>query len=140
MNPRELSLIRASFAALAPVADQAAALFQARLFELDPALRDRVSGDMREQGRQLVDFLGAVIAELDHVDTLVPAVRTLSLRLGSGSVTAVQCVEAAHALLWTLEKCLGPRFTPAVREAWAGTCSLLANILVDADRPTAHAA
>jgi hemoglobin-like flavoprotein len=33
------------------------------------------------------------------------------------------------ALLWTLEQGLGAKFTPAVREAWAATYELLAEVM-----------
>jgi hemoglobin-like flavoprotein len=32
-------------------------------------------------------------------------------------------------LLWTLEKGLGPKFTPEVREAWAGAYELLSDVM-----------
>ncbi len=140
MSPYEISLVRASFEQLAPVADQAAALFYARVFELEPALRERFSGDMQDHGRKLVALLGATVAELDRADTLVPVVRSLGLQIPGPRVTEWQCANVGLALLWTLEKCLGPRFTPAVRDAWSGTCSLLANILVGSPRLRAAAA
>ena len=39
MTAQEIMLVRESFRKLEPMADQAAALFYARLFELDPSLR-----------------------------------------------------------------------------------------------------
>jgi hemoglobin-like flavoprotein len=42
-------------------------------------------------------------------------------------------------LLWTLKKGLGNDFTPAVSAAWTTIYSLLANIMIEAQR-TPHAA
>ena len=134
MNPHEISLVRASFDQLRPVADQAAALFHARLFELEPTLRERFSGDIEAHSRKLVELLGSLVAELDRADSLVPAIKSLGLRISGPRVTDWQCANVGLALLWTLEKCLGPHFTPAARDAWSGTYALLANILVESQR------
>ena len=42
-NPQKV-LVQESFAAVMPIADDAAALFYHRLFELDPSLRAHVQG------------------------------------------------------------------------------------------------
>ena len=48
MNSHEISLVKSSFKKVAPIADQAAAIFYARLFELDPSLRALFHGDMAD--------------------------------------------------------------------------------------------
>ena len=47
-------LVQESFAAVAPIADEAAVLFYRRLFELDPSLERMFRGDMTEQRRKLI--------------------------------------------------------------------------------------
>ena len=49
-------LVQESFAAVMPIADDAAALFYRRLFELDPSLQRMFKGDMTEQRRKLVQI------------------------------------------------------------------------------------
>jgi hypothetical protein len=66
MTPREIQLVRSSFAQVAPVADQAVALFFARLFELEPALRGRLPDELAVQGGRVVALLGAWVEDLDH--------------------------------------------------------------------------
>ena len=51
MNKNQIALVQTSFAQVLPIADDAAALFYTRLFELDPSLRPMFRGDMKEQGR-----------------------------------------------------------------------------------------
>ncbi|HLP24683.1 MAG TPA: hemin receptor, partial [Acidobacteriota bacterium] len=58
MSPQEIQLVRSSFAQVVPIADQAAALFYARLFELDPSLRALFHGDMAAQGKKLMQAIG----------------------------------------------------------------------------------
>ena len=140
MTSAEIHLVKDSFRQIVPIADQAAALFYARLFELDPALRHLFRGDMREQGRKLMTMIAAVVQSLEHLDTLVPAVRQLGARHAGYGVTPDHYAVVGAALLWTLEKGLGPAFTPDVRDAWTSTYSLLANTMLEAQREAALAA
>jgi nitric oxide dioxygenase len=140
MTPAEIHLVKDSFRRIVPIADQAAALFYARLFELDPALRHLFRGDMREQGRKLMTMIATAVQSLEHLDTLVPAVRQLGARHAGYGVTPDHYAVVGAALLWTLEKGLGPAFTPAVRDAWTSTYSLLANAMLEAQREAALAA
>ncbi len=140
MNPAEIALVKDSFRKVVPIADQAAALFYARLFELDPSLRRLFRGDMTEQGRKLMAMIAAAVAALEKLDTLVPAVRALGARHGGYGVTEDHYATVGAALLWTLEKGLGPEFTPEVRAAWVSVYSLLANTMIEAQRAAAPAA
>ena len=140
MHPTEIALVQASFRQVVPRADQAAALFYARLFELDPSLRAFFRGDMTEQGRKLMAMIAAAVAGLEKIDALVPAVRALGARHGGYGVTEDHYATVGAALLWTLEKALGPEFTPAVRAAWVSVYSLLANTMIEAQRAAAPAA
>ncbi len=140
MNPAEIALVKNSFRQVVPIADQAAALFYARLFELDPSLRRLFRGDMTEQGRKLMAMIAAAVAALEKLDSLVPAVRALGARHNGYGVTEDHYATVGAALLWTLEKGLGPEFTPAVRAAWVSVYSLLANTMIEAQRAAAPAA
>jgi hemoglobin-like flavoprotein len=138
MNPSDVSLVKASFRQVAPMADQAAALFYARLFELDPELRPLFRGDLQEQGRKLMTMLATAVAALDRLETIVPAVR--GARHAGYGVTEEHYATVGAALLWTLEKGLGAEFTPAVRDAWTSVYSLLANTMIEAQGAVATAA
>ncbi len=129
MTPEEIQLVRTSFARIVPIADQVAALFYARLFELDPTLRNLFHGDMAEQGRKLMQAIGFCVASLDRLPTIVPMVRQLGLRHASYQVRAAHYETVGAALLWTLEKGLGADYTPALRTAWAKLYWLLAETM-----------
>ncbi len=77
MTPTDKSLVQQTFAQVVPIADQAAALFYGRLFELDPSLRPLFKGDMTAQGKKLMQVLGYAVGKLDALDELVPAVAAL---------------------------------------------------------------
>ena len=140
MAPADITLVKDSFRKVLPIADQAAALFYARLFELDPELRHLFRGDMIEQGRKLMAMIATAVASLERLDALVPAVRQLGKRHAAYRVTEEHYATVGAALLWTLEKGLGPEFTTPVRDAWTSTYSLLANTMIEAQREAALAA
>src|SRR5579862_7610985 len=57
MTPEQVTLVKQSFAQVAPIAPQAAALFYGRLFEIAPDVRPLFKRDMAEQGRMLMEVL-----------------------------------------------------------------------------------
>jgi hemoglobin-like flavoprotein len=126
------TLVQQSFAAVAPIADDAAALFYRRLFELDPSLERMFKSDMTEQRKKLMQMLTAAVKGLDRLDQLVPVVEDLGRRHAGYGVSDAHYDTVGAALLWTLEKGLGDAFTPAVHEAWAAVYGLLAATMKNA--------
>ena len=132
MTPENQALVRESFAKVAPIAPQAAALFYDRLFVLDLSLRPLFKGDMTEQGRKLMAMIGMAVASLDKLDTIVPAVQNLGRRHATYGVQPEHYGTVGSALLWTLGQGLGEGFTPAVEAAWTETYTILATVMKDA--------
>lgn len=127
-------LVQESFAAVAPIADDAAALFYRRLFELDPSLERMFKGDMTEQRRKLMQMLTAAVKGLDRLDQLVPVVEELGRRHVGYGVADEHYDTVGAALLWALEKGLGNAFTPEVKDAWAAVYGLLAETMKNASK------
>jgi len=125
-------LVQESFAAVAPIADDAAVLFYRRLFELDPSLERMFKGDMTEQRRKLMQMLTAAVKGLDRLDQLVPVVEELGRRHAGYHVEDAHYDTVGAALLWTLEKGLGDAFTPDVKDAWVAVYGLLAGTMKNA--------
>ena len=130
----QVTLVQDSFAAIAPIADDAAALFYRRLFELDPRLKAMFRGDMTEQRKKLMHMLTAAVKGLNRLEQLVPVVEDLGRRHAGYGVEDSHYDTVGEALLWTLEKGLGPAFTPQTKEAWATVYGLLASTMKSAAR------
>jgi hemoglobin-like flavoprotein len=130
MTPEQNQLVQQSWAAVEPIADQAAVLFYDRLFVLDPSLRALfTAADMAGQRRKLMQMLGVAVHGLDRLEQLVPALEALGRRHAGYRVDEAQYATVGEALLWTLEQGLGAAFTPAVRDAWADTYDVVATVM-----------
>ena len=140
MTPPEISLVKDSFRKVVPIADQAAALFYARLFELDPSLRPMFRGDMADQGRKLMTMIATAVAGLERPDQLLATVRMLGVRHVAYGVRDAHYATVGAALLWTLEKGLGAEFTAEVRAAWTKVYTLLADTMREAAQATSQPA
>src|SRR6185295_2870013 len=99
MTAEEKTLVKESFAHVLPIAEAAAELFYARLFQLDPSLKPLFRGDMREQGRKLMQMLAVTVAGLDRPDELLPNLRRLGERHAGYGVTGRHYDTVAVALL-----------------------------------------
>ena len=130
VTKEQIILVKGSFAAIVPIADDAAALFYRRLFEIDPRLERMFRGDMAEQRRKLMQMLTAAVKGLDRLEQLVPVVEDLGRRHAGYGVLDEHYDTVGTALLWTLEKGLGPAFTPETKEAWAAVYGLLASTMM----------
>jgi len=128
------ALVQRSFETIAPIADDAAALFYRRLFELDPSLQAMFRGDMAEQRRKLMQMLAAAVKGLDRLEQLVPAVQDLGRRHAGYGVEDRHYETVGAALIWTLERGLGEAFTPETKDAWVTVYTLLATMMKDAVR------
>jgi hemoglobin-like flavoprotein len=132
LTQAQVGLVQETFAVIARIADDAAMLFYRRLFEIDPALQPMFKGNMAEQRKKLMQMLTAAVKGLDHVDKLIPVVEDLGRRHAGYGVEDRHYDTVGEALLWTLQKGLGPAFTPEAREAWATVYGVLATTMKNA--------
>jgi hemoglobin-like flavoprotein len=132
MNSRQIALVRSSWRKVLPIKQRAAELFYARLFELDPTLEPLFRGDMTEQGRKLMAMLGTVVAQLDRLGELLPAVEQLGRRHAGYGVEDAHYETVGEALLGTLRAGLGDDLSREAEEAWAVAYTTLAGVMKQA--------
>ena len=139
MTPSDVTSIRSSWAAVVPIADTAASLFYARLFELDSVIERLFRRtDMDAQRKNLMQTLTVVVKSLDTLDQIVPAVQALGRRHAGYGVRELHYATVGEALLWTLGQGLGEAFTPDVRTAWTEAYTTLATVMIEAARADAE--
>lgn len=134
MTPEQITMVKDTWAQVAPISEQAADMFYGKLFELNPDYRALFKGDMKNQGKMLMSMLNTAVASLDKLDAIVPAVQTLGERHVGYGVVEEDYNTVAEALLWTLGEGLGEAFTDDVKEAWTITYSTLASVMIEAGK------
>lgn len=132
MDQRQTQLVQQSFEEAAGLGEAVAEIFYAELFAIDPSLRGMFKGDMKEQGRKLLTTLAFVVRGLHQPQQIVPAAQKLAVKHVDYGVTARHYTLVGNALLRTLRKGLGDKFTPEVRAAWVAAYQLLANVMREA--------
>ncbi|MFZ6710128.1 globin family protein [Undibacterium sp. TC9W] len=139
MNQHTVTLVQDSWKQVATIAPQAAALFYQNLFAADPSLKPMFRGDMTEQGRKLMQMIGAAVGKLNDLDNLVPVLQGLAVRHDGYGVKESHYQTVGAALLKTLGQGLGDRFTSETRDAWATVYGVMSNVMITASRTTVAA-
>jgi hemoglobin-like flavoprotein len=130
MTPFQKKLIRATWAQVLPLGDQATVLFYRRLFEIDPSARALFRDtDMVQQRKKLLHVLGVAVSSLDNLGALTRTVEDLGRRHAGYGVKDSHYDSVGAALLWTLEQGLGRAWTPDVALAWTEIYTLLAGVM-----------
>ena len=134
MKSSQIAVVQATFDRILPISDVAAQIFYDRLFHLDPAMRRHFHGDLRMQGKKLMDALSIIVGNLNRPDRIIPGIRALGRRHAAYGVQEEHYTTFREALLWTLEHGLGDAFTPEARYAWAAVYDLIADTMKEAAR------
>lgn len=126
------SLVQESWSKVVPIAEQAAAMFYGKLFELEPSVKPLFSTDLKEQGAKLMKTIGLAVHSLNNLPAVVPALRVLGKKHKSYGVVPSHYDAVGLALLDTLSRGLGSGFTEECEEAWKSVYSVLATTMIDA--------
>jgi len=124
--------VKESFDLVEPIAPQAAALFYANLFALDPSVKPLFRGDMIVQGERLMQMIGVAVSKLGEPEVLIPALQSLGQRHAGYGVRDAHYDAVGVALLATLRQGLGVAFTDEVEEAWIGVYGVIASTMKEA--------
>ena len=119
MTPQEKELIRTSYVQIEADADRLGRLFYQHLFEVAPHYRPLFQHSIEGQGEKLMQTIGVAVEYLDALDSIGPTLQDMGQRHIRYGVRPADYEVVGAVLLWTLEKGLGPLFTPDVKAAWA---------------------
>jgi hemoglobin-like flavoprotein len=142
MLAKQKMLIQGNWAQVVPIADQAAAIFYQRLFEIDPSARALFrSTDMAKQRKNLIQILSVAVSSLDNLGALRKTVEDLGRRHAGYGVKDAHYDSVGVALLWTLQQALGSAWTAEAAAAWKEVYGVLSGIMRSAQQEaTAKAA
>ncbi len=132
MKSSQISLVQSTFDRILPISDVAAQLFYDRLFQVDPSLRRLFHGDLRMQGKKLMDAVSIIVGNLSRPDRIVPGIRALGRRHVAYGVQEQHYAAFGDALMFVLDHALGDGFTPEARDAWSAAYTLLSETMKEA--------
>jgi nitric oxide dioxygenase len=125
ITPATVAIAQRSFERLRPDVEAFSRSFYARLFEIDPALEVLFPADLDSQRSKLVAMLDQMVGHLSDWDALLSESQALGVRHAGYGARPHHYVEVGSALIWALERHLGPDFTPEVRDSWREIYDLL---------------
>ena len=134
MNDHTIHLVKESFDLVEPIAPQAAELFYANLFALDPSLQPLFKSDRVAQGEKLMQMISLAVGMLDRPQVLQPVLRELGVRHADYGVREEHYDSVGTAFLATMEQGTGVAFTDDVREAWVEVYGEIAGTMKQAAR------
>ena len=135
LTSEQKQLVRSTWEMVVMIQDDAARLFYARLFEIDPSTRVLfASANMAEQGKKFMNTITTIVAEVEYPDILRPGIEALGRRHVGYGTNEEHYESVGAALLWTLGRVLGEEFTHEAEEAWAELYGMIATMMKDAAR------
>jgi nitric oxide dioxygenase len=132
MDDHKIALVQESFEKVAALGPQAAELFYAELFAIDPSLKTMFPDDLRDQQKKLLAALALVVRSLHTPVKIMDSVEKLAVKHLDYGVEPVHYTYVGNALLRTLKKGLGEDFTPELCDAWTDAFRMLARAMKDA--------
>ncbi|RZT89113.1 NAD(P)H-flavin reductase [Pseudonocardia sediminis] len=129
---RTVELIRASFAAVEPQADELGKHFYSTLFTRAPETRDLFPVNMEVQRSRLLRALVHVVQMVDQPDDLVPFLQQLGRDHRKFGVLSQHYDAVGEALLSAIATYAGDAWTPEIEKAWVGAYGTVANAMQQA--------
>ena len=124
-----VTLIRTSFALVAPRADEVARHFYATLFSQAPETRDLFPVNMEVQRSRLLRALVHGVQMVDRPDELVPFLEQLGRDHRKFGVLAEHYDAVGAALLSAISEFAGPAWTPPIEKAWTDAYGTVASAM-----------
>ncbi|MEU8513931.1 globin domain-containing protein [Kitasatospora sp. NPDC048722] len=129
VSPYEISLLRASRAAVEPYAADLPGHFYATLFQRYPQVRELFPEHMEVQHDKLVRALMLVVDLVDEPATLVRFCSELGRDHRKFGAVSAHYAAVGECLLATLEHFAGSAWTPAVAAAWTRAYTAAAGVM-----------
>ena len=125
-------LVQGSFAELEPVADDIAAAFYARLFELNSNLVPLFKTDMKLQREKFIEKLAVAVTSLEDLDSIAPLVQRLGRGHAGYGIEPAHYATAREALFLALGDHFGAAFNSELRRAWGAAFDTISRAMIRA--------
>jgi len=139
LTPRIVAQVQKSYVEIRPMAHEVGVQFYQLLFRRNPELRPLFGGDIDAQARKIMQMLELMVNSLSRFDDIVPALCEFARRHREYGVVDAHYPMVGEALIWTLARVQGPRFTYELEHAWHTVYQAIAETMMAAARPAAPA-
>jgi NAD(P)H-flavin reductase/hemoglobin-like flavoprotein len=128
----DAAALKGSWAKVAAAGDDVPLYFYSHLFLSHPEVRSMFPIQMSGQRDKLVAALGAVVSNVDELDTVMPLLEQLGRDHRRFAVITEHYTAVGASLLATLKRFLGRYWTPDLADTWAQAYGLVAKVMVAA--------
>jgi nitric oxide dioxygenase len=132
LTDADIARVQASFKKVAPISDEAARIFYARLFEVAPSVQPMFKAPLEEQGRKLMATLAVVVNGLRNLEKIVPVAQKLAIQHVQYGVRPEHYQTVGECLSYTLQTALGDEMTPELESSWAKAYATLSRVMISA--------
>jgi hemoglobin-like flavoprotein len=129
LSADDIARVRASFDLLWPVSSGMSVLFYQRLFEIAPEVQALFHFPMDEQRRKFIATLAVIVSNVDTAAGLAAATKLAEQHVTYG-VRPDHYPMVGQALLWSLEKALGERWTTDDSASWSKAYAFVSDHMV----------
>lgn len=130
-GPIDVELLQASYAALAPHAEELAERFYERLFATAPAVRPLFLDDTKQQQRALIAAIGTIIGHLRSPEKLTAYVSGLGARHVAYGAKPEHYPVVGSVLLETMAEVAGDAWSDELARAWARGLSAVSSLMIE---------
>lgn len=118
MTDRQKQLVRETYPRVIEMASPLSQLFYGQLFQMAPSVRPLFRGDIRVQGRKLMDMLKGLIECIDDTQQNLTLLRALGQRHAGYGVKPEHYDTVKAAFGWSLGQVLQSEYSGDVKAAW----------------------
>ncbi|WP_029138459.1 globin domain-containing protein [Nakamurella lactea] len=126
----DVAALKRTWAAAGALGDQVPLYFYSHLFLSHPELRELFPISMAAQRDRLVGALGRIVSSVDELDHEIGFIEQLGRDHRRFAVVAQHYDAVGASLLATLERFLGPEWTPQLAADWAQAYGIIARTMV----------
>jgi hemoglobin-like flavoprotein len=129
LSAEDIARVRASFDLLWPVSSGMSTMFYQHLFEIAPEVQALFRFPMDEQRRKFIATLAVIVSNVDTASGLAAAT-VLARQHVTYGVRPDHYPMVGQALLWSLEKALGERWTAEDASSWSKAYAIVSDHMV----------
>lgn len=129
ITPEQTQLVQESLPALAQRSEELSDVFYNKLFAEQPQLRTFFPENLNEQKKKLIKMLVLLVVNIGKIGEISTEIYELGRRHHSYDVTPQHYIYVGDALIWTLRKILGSKFTPELHDAWLAVYRMVAQVM-----------